>query len=147
MKIGHIHLRVKNLKRAEDFYMKLLGASCSERVNNQYSFLSIGKAHHDIALQEIGELARHPTQDMVGLYHTAFEVSDAKELLKAIECLEGLGSEYSLVDHGISWAAYTSDPDGNGVEIYLDRRNAKGGSARWNGESRRLTKGEIGALT
>ena len=41
------------------------------------------------------------------------------------------------VDHLISWALYFSDPDGNGLELYLDRRcKAPGGAQLWHGCNR-----------
>lgn len=143
MRIGHVHLKVRDLNRSEEFYRNLLGASQTERLNKQYSFLSLGQAHHDIALQEIGDTAKQPANDMIGLYHTAFEVGDTAELFRTIRKLEEIHAQYTIVDHGISWAIYTVDPDGNGVEVFLDRRNSSGGAARWSGNSRRLSKQEV----
>ncbi len=145
MRIGHIHIKVRNLVRAEQFYRELLGAHVTERLGNQFSFLSMGTAHHEIALQAIGDDGNAPTADMVGLYHSAFEVAGPEELLAAILRLETLGAPFSLVDHGISWAVYSADPDGNGVEIYLDRRGAAGGKSVWAGSSWKLRREEIDA--
>ncbi len=139
MKIGHVHLKVRNLERAERFYTFVLGASATERVAGCFSFLSMGESHHEIALQELGEFAKQPARDAVGLYHSAFEVSDLDELLSAVKRLDELGAAYSIVDHGISRAVYSSDPDGNGVEIYLDSRKSASGSRLWNGRSRALS--------
>ena len=58
--------------------------------------------------------------------------------LRTGERVEGLGLSHSAVDHGISWALYFDDPDGNGVEIYTDRRQAPGGTQLWQGRTRRL---------
>ncbi|MCB0355151.1 MAG: VOC family protein [Bdellovibrionales bacterium] len=143
MKIGHVHLKVRNLKRSEAFYRELLGAHETERVNGHFVFLSMGESHHELALQEIGEAGRLPTPDTVGLYHSAFEVADSTELLTAIERVKQLETPYVLVDHGISWAVYFSDPDGNGVEVYLDRRDAPHGAKDWSGKSRKLSIHEI----
>ncbi len=143
MRIGHVHLKVRDLERSEQYYKVLLGASETDRVNGVFSFLTLGQAHHDIALQEVGADAPLPEQGGVGLYHTAFEVDSAAELLKATNTLEALNTGYSLVDHGISWALYTADPDGNGVEIFLDRRQAESGVSSWNGRSSRLSKAQI----
>jgi len=143
MKIGHVHLKVRDLNRSEEFYLKLLGANQTERLDNHYSFLSMGPSHHELALQGIGSAGRLPHGDMVGLYHTAFEVENSAELLRAIERIEKLGVEYAMVDHGISWAVYTQDPDGNGIEIYLDRRHSESGKKVWGGISRSLSKHQI----
>ncbi|MCB0335024.1 MAG: VOC family protein [Bdellovibrionales bacterium] len=143
MKLGHVHLKVKDLDVAVNFYAALLGLKETERLGNHFSFLSFGSAHHDIALQALGHHATNPVQHAVGLYHSAFEVTDAQKLLDTIEKLEQLKHTYALVDHGISWAIYTADPDGNGVEVFLDRRTAPSGLAQWNGASRQLSKQQI----
>lgn len=145
MRIGHVHLKVRNLHRAEEFYRELLGAQISERVGDTYCFLTLGSSHHELALQEVGESASISSSQMAGLYHTAFEVGDSAELLSAIERLDRRGISYVIVDHGISWAVYFADPDSNGVEIYLDRRIAADGRGIWGGVSRELSKGEIRA--
>ncbi|NDC36511.1 MAG: biphenyl-2,3-diol 1,2-dioxygenase [Proteobacteria bacterium] len=135
MRIGHVHLKVRNLDRAVAFYSALLGAKVTERLGQHYAFLTMGEAHHELALQALGDDAKSPPPHAVGLYHSAFEVASQGELAAAIERLKALGSRCDLVDHGISWALYTADPDGNGVEIYLDRRQAAGGAKSWNGQS------------
>jgi len=38
----------------------------------------------------------------------------------------------AAVDHGISKALYFADPDGNGVEVFLDTREER---ATWGGVS------------
>ncbi|MCB0328438.1 MAG: VOC family protein [Bdellovibrionales bacterium] len=139
MKLGHVHLKVKELTRAEKFYTTALNATVSERLEDHYSFLTVGEAHHDIALQALGSSAAPPPLNAVGLYHSAFEVKETAELKEVIRRLDSMNIHYQMVDHGISWALYTEDPDGNGVEFYLDRRRAAKGRTIWNGYSTRLT--------
>ena len=151
MRIGHVHLKVRTLDRAVAFYSALLGAKVSERLGQHYAFLTMGEAHHEVALQALGDEAKGLSPYEVGLYHSAFEVDTRQELAAAVDRLKALGVRYSLVDHGISWALYTADPDGNGVEIYLDRRAAAGGAKSWDGQSYALEletirAGEAGGL-
>ncbi len=143
IRIGHVHLKVGDLGRAESFYVNLLGARVTERVAGDFAFLSMGEAHHEVALQALGPSAQAPAAHSLGLYHSAFEVSDGAGLLRAVDKLEDMGVDYTLVDHGISWALYCSDPDGNGVEIFLDRRKKPGGAELWHGSSRRLSREDI----
>ena len=74
MKIGHAHLKVRDLERAISFYEEFLGLEVVERVGNSYAFLTSGEMHHEIALQNAGPdaLARPP--GATGLYHVDFEV-------------------------------------------------------------------------
>jgi catechol-2,3-dioxygenase len=45
----------------------------------------------------------------------------------------------SPVDYGISKALYFEDPDGNGVEVYLDTR-AENDRRTWEGKTSRSTR-------
>ncbi len=140
--IGHVHLKVSNLKIAEEFYTKLLGFKMSERVGN-YVFLTFGKKHHDLALQEITN-AEKPNENTIGLYHFAIEVENAKELAKLYFKLKRKGISISPIDHGISKTLYFSDPDGNGIEVYVDTRNI---GKKWKGLSKLIPEKELRGWT
>ncbi|MFC7155693.1 VOC family protein [Halomarina halobia] len=131
-RLGHVHLKVRDLDRAIGFYEAVLGLSVGERLPS-FAFLSFGEHHHDLALQAVGPHAAAPGRG-VGLYHTAWEVPDATALRESYETLRERGVEVSSVDHGISKALYFDDPDGNGVEVYLDTR-AENDRDEWRGES------------
>ena len=53
------------------------------------------------------------------------------------------GLEVTAVDYGISWALYTANPDGHGVEVYLDTRRTPDGRGRWDGRSSRLDAAKV----
>ena len=140
--IGHVHLKVSDLKKAEKFYTKLLGFKVNERVNG-YIFLTLGKMHHDLALQEIGHNAKKPTEKTVGLYHFAIEAKNIKELAKLYFKLKKEKIDVSPIDHGISKTLYFSDPDGNGIEVYVDTRHTR---KKWNGLSKIIPEYEFKKL-
>lgn len=143
--IGHVHLKVRDASRAAAFYTRILGLRETERIGQHFVFLAGNGSHHELALQSLGSAAAGPDDRRVGLYHSAWEVADAAALLRVLDLLDRDGVEHSDVDHGISWAIYFADPDGNGVEVYLDRRHATGGSILWNGTSKRLDRFEVTA--
>ena len=132
-RIGHAHLKVRDLNRAIAFYTELLGLKVTEVVNDQYAFLTDGTMHHAMALQNVGEHAPIPTRGSTGLYHIAFEVPDKASFVRALAHLQQAGVSVGTVDHLISWAMYFTDPDGNGLEVYVDTRNAPGGQPLWKG--------------
>jgi catechol 2,3-dioxygenase len=121
-RVGHVHLKVREVDRSVEFYTAVLGLSVTER-QGRYAFLSWGERHHDVALQAIGEDPPGPSRG-VGLYHAAFEVPDADALAGVYRRLQERDVPVSPVDHGISEALYFDDPDGNGLEVYRDTRDS-----------------------
>ena len=129
--LGHVHLKVSDVNRSVAFYTDVLELSVTER-HGRYAFLSFGEHHHDVALQGVGPDA--PGQSAgVGLYHAAFEVADDDELAALHEQVTDRGVDVAPVDHGISRALYFDDPDGNGLEAYVDTRDSEG--EEWAGEN------------
>ena len=130
--LGHVHLKVRDVDRAVEFCRDVLGLEVTERAG-RFAFLSWGEKHHDLALQGIGADASGPERG-VGLYHVAFEVPNAEALAATYRRLRERGVPVSPVDHGISKALYFDDPDGNGLEVYLDTRDAED-QWRWQGQN------------
>lgn len=141
--LGHAHLKVRDLDRAVAFYTRYLKLALTERAGGQFAFLSAGAAHHEIALQALGSGAPPPPRFAVGLYHLAFEVPDHESFAAAYHELEAGGVPVAAVDHGISWAMYFADPDGNGLEIYWDTRRVGRRAESWDGQSEPLASERI----
>lgn len=137
--LGHVHLKVTDADRATAFYRDVLGLDVTERVG-RFAFLSVGEHHHDLALQGIaggGGAESAADAPRVGLYHSAWEVDDVDDLRATAERLQERDVSFSPVDHGISKALYFDDPDGNGVEVYLDTRG-EGETTDWGGRNERF---------
>lgn len=123
-KIGHIHLTVSNLERSIKFYRDILGFQITQYYGDQAVFLSAGGYHHHIGLNTwSGENATPPPPGHTGLYHFAILYPNRKELAKVVRRLYELNYKIDgASDHGVSESVYISDPDGNGIELYADRR-------------------------
>lgn len=142
MKIGHAHIKVRDLNAAERFYRDALGLKVRERIGDRFVFMSGTAMHHQIALQAVGAAARAPGRFDVGLFHVAFEVPDKRSLAHCFRRLTEMNIRPVAVDHRISWALYFSDPDGNGLEIYCDTREERG-ITYWEGIDDPLTPEQV----
>ncbi|HEX6463015.1 MAG TPA: VOC family protein [Vicinamibacterales bacterium] len=126
VEIGHVHLKVADLERALAFYQGVLGFELTARMGQSAAFLSAGGYHHHIGLNTWeSRNGRPPAAGSTGLYHVAIRYPDRasladalRRLMRARVPLEGAS------DHGVSEALYLRDPDGNGLELYVDRARA-----------------------
>lgn len=123
-RIGHIHLTVSDLERSLKFYRDILGFEITSFYGEQAVFLSAGGYHHHIGLNTwAGEGAAPPPPGHTGLYHFAILYPNRKELAKVVRRLYEVNYQIDgASDHGVSESIYISDPDGNGIELYADRR-------------------------
>jgi catechol 2,3-dioxygenase len=121
--IGHAHLKVADLERAIHFYRDVLGFELTQRYGRSAAFLSAGGYHHHIGLNTWESLGGSPPPPgTTGLYHVAILYPSRAELGDALRRLMDAGIPLDgASDHGVSEALYLRDPDGNGVELYVDR--------------------------
>lgn len=123
-RIGHIHLTVADLEQSLKFYRDLLGFEITQYYGEQAVFLSAGGYHHHIGLNTwAGNDATAPPDGHTGLYHFAILYPSRKELARVVKRLYEVNFKIDgASDHGVSESIYLSDPDGNGIELYADRR-------------------------
>ncbi len=127
VRIGHVHLKVADLDRALKFYCGGLGFELQQRFGTQAAFISAGGYHHHIGLNTWESAGGPPPPPRsTGLYHLAILYPTRGALADALRRLVKAGIELEgAADHGVSEALYLRDPDGNGVELYLDRPREK----------------------
>lgn len=122
-RIGHVHLKVADLDRALAFYRDLLGFELTTMYGDQAAFISAGGYHHHIGLNTWhSKNGSPPPPNSTGLYHTAILYPTRRDLAEIYNRLRE--ADYPITgasDHGVSEAIYLNDPDGNGVELYMDR--------------------------
>ena len=122
-KIGHVHLKVSDLERAERFYTDVLGFEVQTRYGSEASFLSYGGYHHHLGLNTWMSKGGPPSPPgSAGLFHFAILYPTREELATAVKRVLDHGVHLDgASDHGVSEAIYLHDPDGNGIELYWDR--------------------------
>ena len=121
--IGHVHLKVADIKRSLDFYCGLLGFDVITTLGDDAVFISAVRYHHHIGLNTwFSKNAPPSPKNTTGLYHTAILYPTRKDLAFILQRL--MQSDYPIngaSDHGVSEALYLVDPDNNGIELYWDK--------------------------
>jgi len=121
--LGHVVLRVTDLARAEAFYTGVLGIPVCARYEQDgvtATFYSLGN-HHDFAVVAVTGEGSGNGEQAVGLDHIAFCIGTSlDELKEANELLKAAGISTNPTDHEVTKSLYLTDPDGNGVELYVD---------------------------
>jgi len=119
--LGHVVLKVRDRETAERFYCDVLGLPVVARLETPpMTFFTLGN-HHDFAIVEVGD-GPPPSADSPGLFHVAFRIGDSTaDLRDAKESLDRAGAPIlGIADHTVAHSIYTSDPDGNSIELYAD---------------------------
>jgi catechol 2,3-dioxygenase len=118
--IGNAHFIVADMQRALDFYVRQLGFSELSREGSTV-ILSADHVTPHIELTEKKGAGQKPPRS-TGLYHVAIRFPDRTALARAFHRLASLRYPFGgFSDHAVSEALYLSDPDGNGLEMYVDR--------------------------
>jgi catechol 2,3-dioxygenase len=133
--LGHVVVRVTDRARAERFYNGLLGLPICARYDEdgfRMAFFSLGN-HHDFAVMEVSGEGSSRAESAVGMHHVAFKIGTTlDELREARATLEAAGVHTVPIDHDVTKSLYFADPDGNGVEVYVDVSDA------WRGDPARI---------
>lgn len=122
-RLGRVHLRVKDLERAARFYTRVVGLRVLQRAPGLV-YLASKDSTHEIALHAHDAEGPAPPISL-GCRFVGFEVPSKAALAAVCERLGG--ARAVVVDTGDSWSVHTTDPDGNGVEIYCDTRGERTG--------------------
>jgi catechol 2,3-dioxygenase len=118
--IGHVHLHVSDLGRAEAFYHGILGLDVTQRGYPGALFLSAGGYHHHVGLNVwAGQGAPRPPENAVGMLSFALRIPGEAAWRALLARAEAAGLEYAARDTEQGTSALLVDPDGNGVEVML----------------------------
>ncbi|MCB1683869.1 MAG: VOC family protein [Pseudomonadales bacterium] len=135
--LGHVVVRVTDRDRAERFYNGILGLPICARFDEngmKMAFFSLGD-HHDFAVMQVSGDGSEPSDARPGLDHVAFNIGTTlDELREAKAKLEAAGITPNPVDHEVTQSLYFADPDGNGIELYVDTSDV------WRKEPQRVAQ-------
>ena len=141
LQLRSIHLRVSDLARSLDFYVRQLGFLVVTQSDRQARLTTDPAQSADEALLLLTEDRSAPpaAPDAAGLFHTALLLPDRAALGRWLRQAADAGVDFAgFSDHGVSEALYLADPDGNGLEFYADRPRET-----WPRENGVLTMGTL----
>lgn len=143
--IAHIVFRTNQLDAMVDWYCTVLEAHVTVRIG-QIAFLTYDDEHHRVAIVGSDNLPTSLANPRVGFFHAAFAYGSLRDLLDTGDRLERAGIfPTRLINHGPTISYYFSDPDGNEVELQVDRfRRAEDATELMNGET--FLKNPIGVI-
>ncbi|KXH81947.1 VOC family protein [Sporosarcina sp. HYO08] len=117
--VGRVDLKVQNLERSLAFYKEVIGFTVLEQTEQSAQLTADGKTIL-LTLQQLENVV--PKQGRTtGLYHFALLLPERDDLANIVQHFSEIGLQFGSSDHLVSEALYLSDPDGNGIEIYIDR--------------------------
>ncbi len=120
LRIGSATLAVSDLSSSADFYERVLGLPVISRAEDS---ALLGPDHEHPLLTLTGLADPTPTPPgSTGLFHVAYLHPSRAALAATVRrVVAGRWPIDGASDHGVSEALYLSDPDGLGIEIYVDR--------------------------
>jgi len=112
-RVGHVHLHVRNVQEAVDFYHGIIGFDVKGLSSTfQAAFISAGGYHHHLGLNAWqGEGAPPPPADAVGLRHFTIDLPNQQALDEVVARINQAGIAFNQTEDGL----LIYDPSQNGV--------------------------------
>ncbi|MDB4882124.1 MAG: Glyoxalase/bleomycin resistance protein/dioxygenase [Gemmatimonadetes bacterium] len=137
LRLGPVRLQVGDLERSLEYYTGVLGLQLHSTAAGSATLTATEDAAPLVELVERPDTAPVQPHSRLGLYHFALLVPDRAALGRFLGHLARTGTRIGASDHLVSEAIYLRDPDGLGIEVYVDRPRST-----W-----RHTKGQIEMAT
>jgi catechol 2,3-dioxygenase len=121
LQLGAVSLQIADLARSLEYYQTVLGLRVLRRGERDATLAAHGDDTPLVYLHERRGSAPVPMRGLLGLYHFAILLPDRAALGRFIAHLAAIRERAGASDHLVSEALYLRDPDGLGIEVYVDR--------------------------
>lgn len=129
IRCGAVGLRVRDIERMSAFYQSVLGLGV---ISASADGVILGAGGVPLLWLEPRAGAELEPRSAAGLFHTAFLMPSRRDLARwLVHVARNRTPLTGFADHSVSEAVYLDDPEGNGIEIYVDRDHRLW---RWEGE-------------
>lgn len=134
LRIGAVALKARDLARLTDFYVDAIGLHVIDRDSKT---VRLGAGGIPFFHLEAAPAALPDDPRSAGLFHTAFLQPTRQDLARwLVHAARNRVALSGASDHAVSEAIYLDDPEGNGIEVYRDRKPEEW---RWSGERIHMT--------
>ncbi|NIK77602.1 catechol 2,3-dioxygenase [Paenibacillus castaneae] len=117
--VSQVNLKVSNLERSLSFYQEVIGFKILSQTETKADLTADGKK--TLLTIEQPEHVKPKQKSTTGIYHFALLLPERSDLAGIVRHFVQLGLRIGSADHLVSEALYLADPDGNEIEIYIDR--------------------------
>lgn len=119
IRIGKVTLTVRDLAKLRDFYQSVIGLAVIDEDKTSARLGAGGTVFLELK-QDAAAALNNPRE--AGLFHTAFLLPTRKDLASWINHIAANRIQLQgASDHLVSEALYLADPEGNGIEVYVDK--------------------------
>jgi catechol 2,3-dioxygenase len=130
VRFSHLGLVVSDIEMMEDFYTRVVGfektdsGTASQGITMTFMTLDPSE-HHQVFLVE-GKPDDLPSNKLIPngppvLHHLSFRLDSLSDLQKMYKRLKPeVKDDPRTVTHGVCWAMYAKDPEGNAIEFFAD---------------------------
>ncbi len=117
-KVGHVHLKVADLKKTQDFYTDILGLTLTTNYMDQAKFFATGTYHHHIGSNIWnGRGLKTMAENDLGLEYYTFSTENAAENERIQTHFKELEASYRVDSEGTIWI---TDPNGILVAFVME---------------------------
>ncbi len=118
--VGKVGLKARDGQALADYYKSVVGL---KEVSRRPGVIVLGSAEDGyFEIEEVKSL-RQDDPRSAGLFHTAFLLPKRADLARWTQhAIDNKIQIDGASDHLVSEAIYLTDPEGNGIEIYADRK-------------------------
>ena len=117
--VARVGLKARDAEALAAYYRRIVGL---EELSRDGETITLGAKNRPLLVIESDKAAKPDDPRSAGLFHTAFLLPERADLGRWIN--RAVADKIAIQgasDHWVSEALYLTDPEGNGIEIYIDR--------------------------
>ncbi|GAA3290323.1 VOC family protein [Streptomyces cinereospinus] len=120
-KFAHVVFQTAKPQEMRDWYCTVLDGHVVYQ-DEALSFITFDEEHHRVALIHPPVSLKRRTPDTAAMHHVAYTFDSIDDLLDRYVLLRDKGVQPAVcIAHGVTTSMYYRDPDGNFVEMQIDR--------------------------